>query len=76
MDLGSRIARWRVAKGLSRLELAQAVGVSAAAVYQWEGAAAKRTSPLVSHLDKIVEVLGVSMVEFYGRVPPKPKRAA
>jgi transcriptional regulator with XRE-family HTH domain len=76
MDLGSRIARWRVAKGLSRQDLARSVGVSAAAVYQWEGSGAKQTSPSVAHLEQIVRALGMTMAEFYGRTPPRKREAA
>ncbi len=69
MDLGPRIASWRKAKGMSRLELARAVGVSAAAVYQWEGTGESKTTPSVAHLTAIAEAFGVSMERFYGHVP-------
>lgn len=71
MDLGIRIASWRKAKGLTRLDLAKAVGVSAAAVYQWEGTGESKTSPSQAHLELVVETLGLSMERFYGRLPKK-----
>jgi transcriptional regulator with XRE-family HTH domain len=75
MDLGKRIASWREVKGLSRQALAKRVGVSAAAVYQWEGSGGHQTSPSMSHLEAVVEALGLTMERFYGRIP-KGKRAA
>lgn len=69
MDLSTRIAAWRKAKGVSQRELAVAVGVSVAAVYQWEGTGESRTSPSQAHLAKLVEALGLTMERFYGRLP-------
>lgn len=69
MELGERIAIWRKAKGLSQRELATKIGVSAAAVYQWEGTGDSKTAPSVANLEKLVAALGISMAQFYGRVP-------
>lgn len=75
MELGVRIAGWRKAKGLTQRELAERIGVSPAAVYQWEGCGDAKTKPALVHLEKLVDVLGISMERFYGRVP-KPKASA
>lgn len=69
MDVGGRIKAWRKLRGLSRQDLADAVGVSVSAVYQWEGTGEQKTSPSVGNLEKIVEALDLTMGEFYGRVP-------
>lgn len=69
MDLSERIAAWRKAKGMSQRDLAKAVGVSVAAVYQWEGTGESKTSPSQVHLELVVEALGLTMERFYGRTP-------
>ncbi len=73
MDLASRIASWRKLKGLSQRELAEAVGVSAAAVYQWEGTGESQTSPSQANLEALVEALGLTMARFYGKLPKEVK---
>jgi transcriptional regulator with XRE-family HTH domain len=69
MDIHSRVAAWRKSKGWTQRQLAEAVGVTVSAVWYWE---AGKTKP-AKYLDKLVEVLGVSMAEFYGDVPGAPK---
>lgn len=69
MDIGSRIARWRQARGLTRQDLAKAVGVTDAAVYQWEGTGDAKTSPSVTHLERVVKALGLTMGKFYSDPP-------
>lgn len=75
MDLSERIATWRRAKGLSQQDLAEAVGVTVAAVYQWEAAGRHRTKPSVSHLEKVVKAFRITMEQFYGR-PPRDAKAS
>jgi len=75
MELGERIAGWRKAKGLTQRELAAKIGVSTAAVYQWEGTGESKTAPSVANLERLVSTLGITMERFYGRVP-KPKKEA
>lgn len=75
MDLHSRIAAWRKAKGWSQGQLAKAIGVTTAAVSFWEGAGAEPTAPSRKNLDKLVAVLGITIAEFYGDIP-KAKSAA
>lgn len=57
---------------MSRQELADAVGVTVAAVYQWE---ASETVPVLANLEKVVEALGITMGKFYGPLP-KGQRVA
>lgn len=69
VDLPTRIRRWREAKGLTRQDLARAVGVTWPAVYQWEGEEGHVTSPSQENLAKVVEALGITMQQFWGKVP-------
>lgn len=69
MDLGERIAAWRKVKRLSRGQLAERVGVSVAAVYQWEGTGESKTRPATDNLERIAEAFGLTLAEFFGRVP-------
>lgn len=69
MTVGSRIARWRAAKGMTRKTLARRVGVTVAAVYQWEGEGGYQTKPHLDHLEKAVRALGITMEQFYGELP-------
>lgn len=60
---------------MSRQELADNIGVTVAAVYQWEGCGGKSVTPTVHNLDKLVDSLGITMAQFYGRVP-RARRSA
>lgn len=75
MELGARIEAWLKAKGKTRRELATFCDVTLSAVCLWLGKGDKHVSPSHKNLQKIVEFLGVSLAEFYGRVP-KAKRVA
>jgi transcriptional regulator with XRE-family HTH domain len=66
MEISERIRRWREAAGLDQFELAEAMGLTRAAVYQWETGS---TTPTIVSLEKLVEVLGITMERFYGRAP-------
>ena len=66
-DIGARIAAWRKARGLTPRELAESIGVSAAAVYQWEGTGSSHTLPSMTNLFKIAGVLGVTMERFFAK---------
>jgi transcriptional regulator with XRE-family HTH domain len=75
MTIGARIKGWRESKGWTQQELAEVVGVTHAAVYQWELSDERHTTPSLLKLEKVVEVLGLTMREFYGPIP-KAKRSA
>jgi len=70
MDLGTRIAHWRKLKGWSQAQLADRVGVTAAAVYQWEGSKKiEKILPTTVSLLAIAKAFGISMQQFYGPLP-------
>lgn len=84
MDLGARIAAWRNVTGLSRQELAEAVGVTAAAAYHWEDTGESKTMPSAENLERIAAAFGVTLEQFFGPVPsrrparvtaPRPRKA-
>lgn len=56
--LGERIAKAREAKGLNPSELSREIGVSRAAVAQWE---IGKTEPTARNLRKIASVVGVTL---------------
>lgn len=72
MDVGQRIAAWCDARGVDHHQLAEKIGVTYAAVYQW---VTGRTAPSLAMLEKVAAALGITMERFYGRVP-KPKAAS
>lgn len=72
MTIGQRIRAWRESRGLSERQLAEAIGVTPPAVYQWER---HGKSPTIANLQEIADAIGVSMERFYGPIP-KPKRKA
>lgn len=69
VELGTRIARWRRSKDLTPRQLAEKIGVSAAAVYQWEGTGKSHTYPSIQNLEALVCALGLTMARFYGKLP-------
>lgn len=70
MYLGPRITAWREHKGLSQRKLAALVDVTPQAVCMWESAKWRKT-PSGKNLDKLLEVLGLTYVKFYGPLPKK-----
>jgi transcriptional regulator with XRE-family HTH domain len=66
MGIGIRIATWRRARGLTQADLAVAAGVTVSAVSYWE---AGKSTPSHAHLEAIVARLGLTMAQFYGRLP-------
>jgi transcriptional regulator with XRE-family HTH domain len=68
-DVHERIATWARLKDRSFQDLANAAGVSVAAVYQWVGTKSTKTKPQLSHLEAIVADLGLTMEQFYGPLP-------
>lgn len=82
MNVGERIAAWRKARRLTPQDLAATVGVSAAAVYQWEnglqrdGEPRQEIKPSLDNLEKVVSALGLTMERFYGPIPKTKRKAA
>jgi transcriptional regulator with XRE-family HTH domain len=66
VELSERITRWREAKGHTQAALAEKLHISPSAVAQWE---LGQTTPSTKHIERLAEILGVSMERFYGRVP-------
>jgi transcriptional regulator with XRE-family HTH domain len=62
MNVGERIRRLREDAGLSRAELGRRIGVSGAAVGQWEKQA---NGVRPSNVEKVAEVLGKPLEIFY-----------
>lgn len=77
-ELPHRIRGWRESKGLSRQGLADKLGVTVAAVYQWEGSGGHTAVPSTANLIAMAEVFGISMIQFWGKYPPvkKARRAS
>jgi len=74
VELSERINRWRESKeGLSQAALAKKIGISPSAVAQWE---LGQTTPTHDHVEKIAHAVGVSVQEFWGRVPAKKRKAS
>jgi transcriptional regulator with XRE-family HTH domain len=73
------MAAWRRHLGLTQHDVAVAVGVTVSAVSSWESGRPRRhrgkviagtvIAPTQEHLEKFVELLGVSMQKFYGKTP-------
>jgi transcriptional regulator with XRE-family HTH domain len=72
MDIGTRIAAWRRAKGRTQKAIADAVGVTISAVSRWESGEA----PSHGHLEAAVASLGITMARFYGAIPKRARRVA
>ena len=70
MRLNERIRRWRESRGTTKAQLARDVGVSSAAVSQWEQE--DGTEPTHTNVEAIAKALGVSLSLFYGSPPHSP----
>jgi len=68
MRLSERIKRWRESRDITKAQLARDVGVSSAAVSQWESDPG--TEPTHSNVEAIAKAIGVSLPVFWGS-PPK-----
>jgi transcriptional regulator with XRE-family HTH domain len=67
-ELGKRLLAWRGHRGLTQSDIGLAAGVTKSAVSSWERG---ETSPSQHHLALVVDLLGVSMQDFYGLLPVK-----
>lgn len=61
-----RIKQLREAAGLSQRELGERIGVSGPAVAMWESG---ENRPSLTNLEKLADVLGVSIDAILGREP-------
>jgi transcriptional regulator with XRE-family HTH domain len=65
-DLGERIRRARVSRGMTQAELAALVGVTRSAVAQWETG---RAGQVTGNLARIADALGLPVDRLIGREP-------
>lgn len=78
ISLAERIRRWRESReGMSKADLARAVGVSRQAVDNWEAGKKRKKGgePSHDHVAKIAAAIGVSVSVFWGE-PPAPRDAS
>jgi len=71
--LGLRLTELRQAAGLTQAQLAERIGVHPSNIGFWE---LSGTPPRGEVLPKLAVALGVSVDEFLGVTPPKPKKQA
>jgi transcriptional regulator with XRE-family HTH domain len=69
MDLGSRILAWLRVRGITQAQAAKKLGLNASALTHWING---RNPPTQKNLDHLVELLGLTMAEFYGPIPEVP----
>lgn len=72
MDLGERINAWRLAKGLNQKQLAEKSKLSRAYISVLESDPSLNPSQRV--IEAIAGALGLSIADFYGKVPPPKKQ--
>lgn len=72
MEIGKNIRRLRKAKDMSQEELANAIGVSRAAVTQWETG---WSQPRMGMIEKLADYFGVSKAEIIDSESSKPEGA-
>lgn len=73
--LGKRIKRLRVGIGKSRLEMARALGITRAAISQWESVKATPNKPTAENLFAMAKFLGVTAHELWYGYPEFPEEA-
>jgi len=71
--LGQRLTELRQAAGLTQTQLAERIGVHPSNIGFWE---LSGTPPRGEVLPKLAHALGVSVDEFLGVTPPRPKKQA
>ena len=75
ISIAERIRRWRESReGMSKADLARAVGVTRQAVGNWESGKKKGGEPSHEHVAKIAAAIGISVSVFWGE-PPAPRNA-
>jgi transcriptional regulator with XRE-family HTH domain len=74
VKLSERIKRWRETREpeITKAELARRVGVSSAAVAQWEGGT---TEPTHDNVEAIAHALDLTLSGFWGDPPPLKREA-
>lgn len=70
--MAERVTAWRTAAGLTKTQLAGAVGVTAGAVTYWETG---ENQPTHANVEAISAACGVSLPIFYGHLPAAAKES-
>lgn len=73
MTIGQRIRAWRELRDLTERQLAEEIGVTPPAIYQWER---HGKSPTLANLEEIARALRISMAQFYGPIPRSKRKAS
>lgn len=71
--LGERIASWREHRGYTQAALAEKLELTPAAIGLWE---TDKNPPTQKNLQRLVDVLDLTMTQFWGRVPARKKKQA
>lgn len=72
ISFAERLRRWRESReGMSKADLARAVGVTRQAIGNWE---AGLGDPTLEHVSKIAAAIGVSLPVFWGEPPAAPSK--
>lgn len=66
MDIGQKLRNARKVKGLTQVEVANALGVTQGAVRQWEAGA---TTPSAGKLSKVADLLDIPVAELLAPSP-------
>lgn len=73
MDINVRLTRWREHRGMKKSALAAAADTTPQAIDRIE---AGDSQPSLHMLERLVEALDLTMVEFYGPLPKTRARAS
>ena len=75
VELHERIRAWREYSGLKVTDVAAKLKLTPNAVHFWERdpSADDATSPSRAHLDAFIGLIGITMVQFWGRVPKRAR---
>jgi transcriptional regulator with XRE-family HTH domain len=64
MDIGKRLKEYRKKRGLSQKKLSYQTGISQSFISSIE---ANKQSPTITTLERLCEVLGITMAEFFSK---------
>lgn len=67
-ETGRRLFAWRTWRGFTQQYVADSLGFTKQAISNYENA---RSAPSQESLAKIVELLGITMAQFWGELPPR-----
>ena len=73
MTIEERVPAWREWAGLSKTDVASALEVSVQTVRNWEDGT---YAPTHDHLERFAALIGISLSQFWGPLPPERRGAA